>query len=534
MNSLTPEQQKVIDEIKKDRCSLVKIDAVAGAGKTHLLIEIAKQLNVTRGLYISYNKAIADEASEKFGANVECKTIHALAYGSTVRQFGLKLGPTLKARMITEKIDPIRKSFLVDILAKYFLSRHITIQGFIDEFYEDKITQSESDLLKSYFIKMKDGKIECTHDFYLKLFHILMHHNLIKQPEYDFLALDESGDITGVSLEIFMLLNSKKKVMTGDRQQNIYSFNQTINGFKALKNEGVLMPLTMSYRVSSDLAPYVEEFCHAYLSNEMEFKGLKYTTPPDQSTATFAYIARTNAGIINRMIELDKHKVKYNLTRPVKSLFQLPLILMGLRKDPHREINTAEFKFLEADMKEYNSDYKLQRDFGEDVLAFLENVHGDDIGIVSAISLIKRFGNQSIYESYYSALEHEKHHDTHQTTITSAHSSKGLTFDSIYIEDDLNNALDKVVKNQNDEVNSRIDQDKAKLQDKWFFDPMKYEFFKKESPNIDLLNNKQLEEFRLYYVAITRGRYQYENAQWLSEPDKYTSFSMSSLRGDFE
>jgi hypothetical protein len=185
------------------------------SGKTHLLIEIAKQLNVTRGLYISYNKAIADEASEKFGANVQCKTIHALAYGSTVRQFGLRLGPTLKARMIIEKMDPIKKSFLVDILAKYFLSRHITIQGFIDEFYEDKITQYESDLLKSYFIKMKDGKIECTHDFYLKLFHILMHHNLIKQPEYDFLALDESGDITGVSLEInFLVPNTKYPVLT--------------------------------------------------------------------------------------------------------------------------------------------------------------------------------------------------------------------------------------------------------------------------------------------------------------------------------
>lgn len=42
---------------------------------------------------------------------------------------------------------------------------------------------------------------------------------------------------------------------------------------------------------------------------------------------------------------------------------------------------------------------------------------------------------------------------------------------------------------------------------------MKYEFFRQNLPNIDLLNNKQLEEFRLYYVAITRGRYQYENAR---------------------
>ena len=325
--TLTNEQENVINKILEKDCHFIKIEAVAGAGKTHLLMELSRALKVSRGLYIAYNKSIADEAASKFTSGVDCRTIHSLAYSFTVRSFSLKVTQTpMKARMIKEKIDILRKSFLVDILAKYFLSRHVNIQSFVEEFYEGKISDEEVDILRNYFIKMKNGEIDCTHDFYLKLFHILMHHNILQVQEYDFLAMDESGDITGVSLEIFRLLKAKKKIMTGDSQQNIYSFNQTINGFKALEDEGVSMPLTLSYRVSSSLAPVIEEYCRTYLDEHMVFKGIEYDTPTKEEDATLAYIARTNGGVINRMIELEKMNHPYKLTRPVKELFSLPLV----------------------------------------------------------------------------------------------------------------------------------------------------------------------------------------------------------------
>ena len=56
---LTDEQEKIIEQIKKPNCKLVKINAVSGAGKSSTLIEMAKALNVRSGLYVSYNKAIA-------------------------------------------------------------------------------------------------------------------------------------------------------------------------------------------------------------------------------------------------------------------------------------------------------------------------------------------------------------------------------------------------------------------------------------------------------------------------------------------
>ena len=531
--TLTNEQENVINKILEKDCHFIKIEAVAGAGKTHLLMELSRALKVSRGLYIAYNKSIADEAASKFTSGVDCRTIHSLAYSFTVRSFSLKVTQTpMKARMIKEKIDILRKSFLVDILAKYFLSRHVNIQSFVEEFYEGKISDEEVDILRNYFIKMKNGEIDCTHDFYLKLFHILMHHNILQVPEYDFLAMDESGDITGVSLEIFRLLKAKKKIMTGDSQQNIYSFNQTINGFKALEDEGVSMPLTLSYRVSSSLAPVIEEYCRTYLDEHMVFKGIEYDTPTKEEDATLAYIARTNGGVINRMIELEKMNHPYKLTRPVKELFSLPLVLLGIRKNPAAEIRTTQYAFIEEDLKEYNKNYELQHHYNNDALLYIEHMHSDDISIISSIGLIKRFGSQAIYNTYYNAIEHEKYRKKTRITITSAHSSKGHTFDSIVIEDDLNSALDKIVKKQNDDVEFRMQSDKDR-EPGWKFSHTRYEKFSRENPNMELLTKQQQEEFRLYYVAVTRARYQYENAKWLSIEDKYTSFSMMQNRGNF-
>ena len=534
---LTQEQQNIIQTISKQDCNFVKINAVSGAGKTSSLIAIAQHLNVKQGLYISYNKAIATEASEKFGSGIQCKTIHSLAYGFTVKHFSLKLVSTLKARIITERIPYLRKTMIIETLSKYFLSRHITIQSFVESEYKEGIfSQEDIDLMKHYFIKMKEGKCDCSHDFYLKLFHILLHHGIVKTPEYELLMLDEAGDVNGTSLEIFRLIKATKRIMVGDSCQNIYSFNNTINGFKALENEGQSLKLTQSFRVSDKLAPIIEEFCHQYLDSTMEFRGVHYDSKPAKEDQTIFYIARTNGGIIEKMIELEDEHTPYNLTRPVKAIFQLPLILLMLSKDWKTEVYIEEYKFLEHDAKEFINDVDLQKHFKESILAYFANEHADDPSVMSAINLIMRFGPQKIFSCNKKALEHEKHHETHKVTITSAHSSKGLENDIVHILPDMNGALDKIVAKQHEYIDNMIQIDKTSNKN-WTFDPIKYEYFDKKQPNMDLLSKQAQEEFRLYYVAATRAKYDVYDAEWLSEPDFITMFpedSSINLRGTFE
>lgn len=61
------------------RGELLKVRAYAGTGKTRSLIEYAKQRPATKFLYVVFNKSAEIDAKIKFGPNVDCKTVHALA-----------------------------------------------------------------------------------------------------------------------------------------------------------------------------------------------------------------------------------------------------------------------------------------------------------------------------------------------------------------------------------------------------------------------------------------------------------------------
>lgn len=53
---------------------------VSGTGKTTTLVKYAQQRPHLRFLYISFNKSVAMEANRSFPSNVECRTIHSMAY----------------------------------------------------------------------------------------------------------------------------------------------------------------------------------------------------------------------------------------------------------------------------------------------------------------------------------------------------------------------------------------------------------------------------------------------------------------------
>lgn len=83
---------------------------------------------------------------------------------------------------------------------------------------------------------MYEGKIECSHDFYLKAFHMHLDNGEVVYPKQDFLLIDESGDLNEVSLAIFKLLPSKIKIAVGD---NCVSGDMKVNtslGWKTLRS----------------------------------------------------------------------------------------------------------------------------------------------------------------------------------------------------------------------------------------------------------------------------------------------------------
>ena len=78
---LSIEQQHILDTIKTG--TNVYVDAVAGTGKTTLILSIAKELKNKKILQMTYNKSLKFEVREKIEkdavTNLNVHTYHSLA-----------------------------------------------------------------------------------------------------------------------------------------------------------------------------------------------------------------------------------------------------------------------------------------------------------------------------------------------------------------------------------------------------------------------------------------------------------------------
>src|SRR5215475_1576728 len=93
-------QQAAIKAAFKTGANLV-IEAGAGSGKTTTLKMLAKDAVNRRGLYVAYNRAIANDAKASFPAGVQCSTAHSLAYQAIGKNYRSRLnGPRMPAREI--------------------------------------------------------------------------------------------------------------------------------------------------------------------------------------------------------------------------------------------------------------------------------------------------------------------------------------------------------------------------------------------------------------------------------------------------
>jgi hypothetical protein len=85
----TPEQQAIVDAVASG--GNLKIKAYASAGTTSTLRRVANRLAHQRGIYLAFNREIAEHARRGFPPKVLAGTVHSLAYRS--------VSPALAARV---------------------------------------------------------------------------------------------------------------------------------------------------------------------------------------------------------------------------------------------------------------------------------------------------------------------------------------------------------------------------------------------------------------------------------------------------
>lgn len=476
---LTPEQYDIINSTGN-----IKINAVAGSGKTTTVIEYAKtRPKEKKILYLAFNKSVKLEAAKKFADkgldNVKVETAHSLAYRHIVFQNNYKVRPQgYKTNEIAELLNLQGNG---EKHTEYIVANHINkfisyfcnsdtqkvqdlnyldtvsdskAKAFVTTFYDYILNQSR--LLLS---KMDKGEIEITHDFYLKKFQL----SNPKLP-YDYILFDEGQDASPAMLDVFFKQKATK-VIVGDTHQQIYGWRHAVNSLE--KADFKTFNLSTSFRFSQDIANLAmgildfKKIIDNHKAIPITGKG------SSKEHKTKAVLARTNLGLLLKAIEYvtEKKKVKhiyfegnissYTYADDGTSLYDV----LNLYNGKHHLIKDKMIKTMK-DIEELED--------------YIEKTEELQLGMM--VEIVKEYGNEipniikAIKEKHIENDEKEKA----EMIFSTVHRCKGMEYDAIQL------------------VNDFISEEKLE----------KLKEDKKKELHLPKLN----EEINLLYVAVTRTR----------------------------
>ena len=328
------------------------------------------------------------------------------------------------------------------------------------------------ELIPVYATKMLNGEIPVTFNFLLKYLHIMLLNGDITL-EKDLLIFDEMQDTTGVMLEIFKLINADRKLILGDKFQNIYSFMHTVNAFDELDDLYELR-LTKSFRCNNDIANTIEQFGKLYLTDNFKYTGNDNITKDNG----IVYLSRTNSGLIERMYELIQSNKTFSLNKDVNTVFALPIALVNANLG--NPVFDKKYKFLEEEYRTYKNKSKVYSTF----FSYLEHTLNDSI-LNNTIKLITKLQHKGV-NIFDLRSKAQKVKPNPNIILSTTHTFKGLEKDTIYIEDDLNASFMDIRNN---------------------FSTIAYKIENMNTDNVrQYINNEQKELLNLYYVALSRAK----------------------------
>ncbi|WP_038007882.1 UvrD-helicase domain-containing protein [Terrimonas ferruginea] len=438
---LTDEQKAIIQSTGD-----IRINAVAGSGKTTTLIEYAASRPAgSKILYLAFNKSVKLEAQRKFAAknltNVKVETAHSLAYKHIFRSNHYSL-----------KASGYKMHEIVELLGlrgngekhtEYIIANHISkfisyfcnsdkakvqelnyldtvndpnAQSFVHSFYK-----YIEDGTRLFLSKMDKGEIEITHDFYLKKFQL-------SRPvlPYDYILFDEGQDASGAMLSVF--LNQKAvKVIVGDTHQQIYGWRYAVNSLE--KTDFQTLHLSASFRFQQPIANLANELLkwkkHLKKYTPVLIRG-KGSSTAEKSKAT---IARTNLGLLLSAIDFitDNPKTKhlyfegninsYTYADDGASLYDV----LSLYNNNHDRVRDKLIKSM----------HDL-----DDLEDYVEKTEDVQLGMMAGI--VKEYGNEipAILKRLKDLHTGDDSRDNAEMIFSTVHRAKGMEYDVVYLAGD--------------------------------------------------------------------------------------------------
>lgn len=377
----------------------VKINAVAGSGKTTTLISYAKSRDPnSKILYLAFNKTVTKKAVQKFAAagieNVRIETAHSLAFEHINKHRCFDIVPNYKNYELCDLLEIRTGDRMNDLILANHVNRFLNYfcnscaLAIEDLNYADTIADPEVkrlvnrsyDLIEKYthvaIAKMEKAEMGITHDFYLKKFQLY-------QPElpYDYILFDEGQDASAAMLSIFLQQNATK-VIVGDIHQQIYGWRYATNSLQQVNFPEY--NLSNSFRFDDEVALLANKILgwKKYLDlpqplhitgarNKAEFIETKATIGRTNLEVLLSAISQWEQGNL-RAIYFEGNINNYTFVDEGASLYDV-LALYNGRKGAIMNKFIAEMKDMEA-LEEY-----IRKT--------------EDSGLSTMVDIVKRFNN---------------------------------------------------------------------------------------------------------------------------------------------
>ncbi|WP_280332000.1 AAA family ATPase [Nocardia wallacei] len=425
----TPEQAAIIDAAR-DGHNLV-IQAGAGTGKTSTLKMVARELDGKSGIYVAYNRAIADEAAASFPQSIQCRTAHSLAMAAVGRNYRHRLnGPRQPGKRAAEllgitrwldlgpsRITPAQQARItLETVQRFCFSADTEI----DRHHVPRQTGASVDdhlaiqrvvlpfARKAWDdIQSTDGKLRFEHDHYLKIW-------ALTRPELpaDLVMLDECQDSNPLVAGLVQDQTHAQQIAVGDSAQQLYAWRGAVDALDTWPADRRLY-LSQSWRFGPKIAEEANKWL-SLLPTTLRLSGNpNLASEITELAAPNAILCRTNAAAMGKVMAFLAGGARVALVgggAAIKRLAEAAQDLKDGRRTSHPEL------FL------FNSWGEVQEYAGEP--------SGRDLKPL--VDLIDTHGVEEIIRAADS-LSEERRADV---IVSTAHKSKGREWDDVLIADD--------------------------------------------------------------------------------------------------
>ncbi|ECF5164054.1 ATP-dependent helicase [Salmonella enterica] len=439
----TPEQAAIIAW----KGTRLVVSACAGSGKTTTLRRFAEENPTERMLYVAYNRAIRDEAEQKFPFNVICKTSHQLAWPTVGKHYSKRLVNTLRLTDVARALNSrnwLLARLTLDVLNRFMCSASAKISEELLPDQDDcKGLQPERILLSAQNIwammSSRQETFPVTHDTYLKIYQL-------SKPDlsarYTTVLFDEAQDANPVTSAI-ILEQPCRVVLVGDTHQQIYRFRGADNALCAPQLECAdRLWLTHSFR----FGPEIAEVANRLLSLKGETHKI---TGKGDSDRVLTIVPRTfgHHAILHRSVcGVIRTALHWSLAG--KKVFWVG----GM--ESYKIEDLLDLYWFSIDMTERMQHDRLTREYRDydEYLQIAEDT--DDVEMKQAIFILDQFF--PLPDRLNTLREQRVTTESNaDVTVCTAHRSKGLEWDRVKLHDDFADILDPEMPDskRHDEIN---------------------------------------------------------------------------------